>query len=199
MKKNNIQYKVQFFDLWHTGSGLAAGADVDALVIKDKDNLPYIPGKTMKGLVREALETILRLRNDEKKLQVVENNFGLLEENISEDGRETDFQMKRGEVFFKNATLSDELIKEITANQHLHRYIFQSISSTAIKDGIAKEHSLRRTETTIPVTLYGEILNVDSNITVQVKEALGFIKRLGVGRNRGLGRCQFTILKEEEA
>ena len=198
MTGNNIRYKVEFFDLWHTGSGLAAGADVDALVIKDKDNLPYIPGKTMKGLVREALETILHLRNDADGLLKVEANFGLLKEKKKSDDAESEFEMIRGEVFFKNAVLSQTLRKAIVANEHMHRYMYQSISSTAIKDGIAKEHSLRRTEVSIPATLYGEILNVDGAIVEQVKEALSFIKRLGVGRNRGLGRCEFTILKEDE-
>ncbi len=193
----NIKYKVEFFDLWHTGSGLAAGADVDALVIKDKNNLPYIPGKTIKGLVREALETILLLREDSDKQKIVEENFGVLKEKNKD--KEPEYIMKRGEVFFKNATLSKELTQAIISDLHLYRHLYHSISSTAIEDGIAKEHSLRRTETTIPTILYGEILYVDSSITKEVGEALSFIKRLGVGRNRGLGRCQFTILNEEEA
>ena len=58
----DIKYKVIFFTDWHCGSGLAAGADVDALVIKDSDGLPYIPGKTMKGLLREAAEEIVSFR-----------------------------------------------------------------------------------------------------------------------------------------
>ena len=53
---NDIKYKITFLTDWHCGSGLAAGADVDALVVKDKERLPYVPGKTMKGLVREAVE-----------------------------------------------------------------------------------------------------------------------------------------------
>ena len=50
----NMDYKIEFFSNWHCGSGLAAGADVDALVIKDKDGLPYVPGRTIKGLLRDA-------------------------------------------------------------------------------------------------------------------------------------------------
>lgn len=54
---SNIKYTIEFYSQWHCGSGLSAGADVDALVVKDKDYMPYVPGKTIKGLVREAVET----------------------------------------------------------------------------------------------------------------------------------------------
>jgi hypothetical protein len=33
----DISYKIEFFDNWHTGSGLSAGADLDDLVIIDTD------------------------------------------------------------------------------------------------------------------------------------------------------------------
>ena len=47
-----IDYSIEFFSYWHCGSGLAAGADVDELAIKDGDGLPYVPGRTVKGLLR---------------------------------------------------------------------------------------------------------------------------------------------------
>lgn len=58
----DIHYSIKFHTDWHCGSGLAAGADVDALVVKDKNRLPFIPGKTIKGLVREAMCDIIGFR-----------------------------------------------------------------------------------------------------------------------------------------
>ena len=57
----DITYNIDFFSEWHCGSGLSGGATTDALLIKDKHNLPFIPGKTIKGLLREAVEDILSL------------------------------------------------------------------------------------------------------------------------------------------
>ncbi len=54
----DIRYKIQFHTFWHCGSGLASGADADLLVIKDKDGIPYVPGKTVKGLLREAFDLL---------------------------------------------------------------------------------------------------------------------------------------------
>lgn len=199
---NNIKYKIEFFDAWHTGSGLAAGADVDALVIKDKNNLPYIPGKTVKGLVREALEDILKFKNADKQ-SVLKKNFGVfIEEKEQKDDSEGNTkEMERGDIFFTNAHLSDELAKAITKDKNLHRYMYSSIASTAIKEdtGVARKHSLRRMQTTIPCELYGAILNVHEELTNDVIDALSFIKRIGVGRNRGLGRCQFTVIGKEDS
>ena len=57
----NIKYKIKFYSDWHCGSGLSSGADLDLLVIKDKDGLPFVPGKTIKGLLLEAVEEINEL------------------------------------------------------------------------------------------------------------------------------------------
>lgn len=193
----NIKYKVEFFDAWHTGSGLAAGADVDALVIKDKNKLPYIPGKTIKGIVREALEDIIKFKNS-KKLSIVKSNFGVFEEKKEKNETEGETkEMKRGNVFFSNAHLSGELSKAIIADKDLWRFLYRSVSSTAIEEisGVAKKHSLRRVQTTIPCELYGEILNISPELVDEVIDALSYIKRLGVGRNRGLGRCKFTVIE----
>ena len=60
-------------------------------------------------------------------------------------------------------------------------------------NGIAKEGSLRRIEVTIPLTLEAEILNVPTELKELLIEALSMVKRLGVNRNRGLGRCSLTV------
>ena len=65
---SNLTLKIQFFSPWHCGSGLSAGADTDALVIKNPQGLPFVPGKTIKGLVREALEDQEGLKGQEPEL-----------------------------------------------------------------------------------------------------------------------------------
>ena len=181
-----ITYKVKFFTDWHCGSGLAAGADVDALVVKDNDGIPYIPGKTIKGLVRQALEEILAFRGKDMGKKIYEC-FGFFNGNRD--------SMKRGNAFFKNAELPEK-DKEAIVRENLTPYLFRSVSSTAIDhEGVAVPNSLRRIEVTVPCTLEGEILDIDSGIVEDVRDALSFIKRVGLDRNRGLGRCSFSEIK----
>ena len=51
-----LSFEIKFYDYWHLSSGLSAGARLDSTVVKDKDGLPYVPAKTIKGLAREMAE-----------------------------------------------------------------------------------------------------------------------------------------------
>lgn len=172
---NTISYQIEFYSYWHCGSGLAAGADVDALAIKDDAGIPFIPGKTIKGLVREAAEEI----------------------GISDAQATCLFGNPRthaAETFFTDAILAGH--DEIVAGK-LGKHLFVSVASTMIdEDGIAFSGSLRKTEVVIPCVLYGKIVGVRAEDTELITIALQFIKVIGVGRNRGLGRCKISFIKE---
>lgn len=183
-----MKYKIKFHTDWHCGSGLAAGADVDALTVKDKDGLPFVPGKTIKGLIREAMEDMMSY----KKMEVDVNSPYIKAFGFFDDDKD---KQARGEMFFTNAELSLEE-REAIAQNDAARFMYHSISNTAIdENGIAKEHSLRKMEVVVPCTLQGEIINVPDELTLDIANAMRYIKRLGVNRNRGLGRC--TITKED--
>lgn len=178
---STIKYEIEFFSNWHCGSGLAAGADVDALVIKDKDGLPYIPGRTIKGLLREAASAIT------DDLEAINMVFGISGNDVNH---------KVGASFFSNAVLPSAERKYIL-EQKLQSLLYESFASTSIdENGIAKDHSLRKIETVVPCKLEGVILSVPEEALQKVEDAMSFIKRLGTGRNRGYGRCKITIRKE---
>lgn len=179
-----IEYSIKFHSDWHCGSGLAAGADVDALVIKDKDGLPYVPGKTIKGLLREAVDVISPGKGN-YWFGTEESGFGV---------------GIKSSLFFSNAVMLDEEREPIVKNK-VSEYMYRTISSTAIDDnGIAKDNSLRKIQVTVPCELKGEIIIMVEKSEEQEKEledifskAFQYIKRLGVGRNRGLGRCTIEL------
>ena len=178
---STIKYKIEFFSNWHCGSGLAAGADVDSLVIKDQNRIPYIPGRTLKGLFRDAA-TILS--DDEDTIGVI---FGV-------SGDKEDH--KTGCAFFGNATLPIAEYQYIV-EQGLASHLYQSFASTSIDEkGIAKDHSLRKIETVVPCKLEGEILNLPDGAEHVLEDAMRYVKRMGTGRNRGFGRCKISIRKE---
>jgi CRISPR/Cas system CSM-associated protein Csm3 (group 7 of RAMP superfamily) len=152
-------YYIKFFDYCHIGSGDSAGVLYDNTVLKDENGFPYLPGKTIKGLVKEMMESI-----------------------------DKDYQLNE---YFSNFELPLNTKKEIDEKD----FLFQKVSSTAIdkKTKLAKDGSLRDIEVTIPLTLYGTIENIQNKTSLE--KALKLIKRVGLNRNRGLGRCEIGEYK----
>lgn len=187
----NIKYKITFFSEWHAGSGLTSGSDLDALVIKDQQHLPFIPGKTLKGLLKEAAEILKEIEGPPDDAFIKEV-FGM-ESSKPDESPEASTQ---GSAHFTNAELSTA-IKSKILHDELAGYLYRDVASTEIgASGVAKKHSLRRMETTIPVILEARILNIDEKYTSKMKDCFKWIKRLGQNRHRGLGRCSFEFIEE---
>jgi len=190
----NFTIKVKFFTYWHCSSGSSGGSSMDALVARDENNLPYIPGKTLKGHIRDMAIT---LKNDEDNKIFVNNCFGYSTEKedfgydkskLSKPNKE-----REGKCYFSNATLN-ELIEP-----KLSEYLYTSIASTAIgNNGIAKTGSLREIEAVVPLTLQATIKNIPIEYQDKMKKAIMQVKRIGLNRTRGWGRCEITIEQEEE-
>lgn len=167
-------YKITFLDFWHLSSGLSAGAKFDSMVVKDKDNLPFVPAKTIKGLLRE----IAKESTNQDFVNICFGNEGV----------------NSGDCYFRNATLENKTIEEIVKN-NLQNELYKEIASTKIgENGIAENGSLREIEVVIPISLYGKIENIPSEFEEDMKNSLKQIKRMGLNRNRGLGRCKIEIL-----
>jgi len=169
-----LKYKLKFYDYWHIGSGLSAGAKLDSSVIKDDDGLPYVAGKIIKGLSREMAEL------------VGDNEF--VKECFGSAG------IDMGKCYFTNATLEQSTAKQITTNK-LQDNLYDIIASTKIgENGIAEDKSLREIEVVVPLTLCGEIRDIPNDEYLElITRALKMIKRMGLNRNRGLGRCEFIV------
>lgn len=190
----DISYQVTMFTDWHCGSGLAAGADVDALVVKDSNGIPYIPGKTIKGLLREAIEDIMAFTSEyDDKRSLIKQTFGFFDGKTDGDDGRAD--MIRGTAHFSNAQLS-EAERNAIAENHLQVHLLRTVASTALdSNGLARKGSLRRMEVGVPCTLEGKITGVPEKLKDLFEKAMCYVKRLGQNRNRGLGRCKFSILK----
>ena len=187
----DLIYKIEFYSDWHCGSGLSSGAGADLLVIKDKNGLPFIPGKTMKGLLRDAAVTLKEA--DVINEATVDQLFGKPSVKAGEDNNTVDQPSEEGCCYFSNATLTESVQQAVSDNKKI---LFRNISSTAIgESGQAIEHSLRTMEVTVPLPLYAKISNSTPEQQDVLIRSMKMIKRLGTGRNRGLGRCDISIVK----
>ena len=180
---------IEMLSYWHIGSGKGQGADVDAVVLKDENDLPYIPGRTIKGLFREAFSTLRDCELCGK--DVLLSLFG-------DEGKTRN--STQGRLIFANAVLNDAdkcwLLSE--DGSPCRAVLYDCFSSTKIdKNGIAEDHSLHTIEATVPLTLCTEIsmysANDEDETERYIKKACSLIRVLGLNRNRGMGRCRFTL------
>ncbi len=214
-------YKITFHSEWHCGSGLTSGSDLDALVVKDADNFPFVPGKTIKGLLQEAAMELFgeKFKKEYDKLPEGKSDENVLEHFIPKvfgyfDEKEIEKSKLhvKGEAFFSNATLSstlrEEILKDVQEKSYANEeakelkltdYFYRNVASTSISDnGIAREHSLRRMQTVIPCELVAIITGVNEQYIDNLKTCMKYVKRLGLSRNRGLGRCTFEVVEPKK-
>lgn len=184
METERINYTITFLSDWHAGSGLSSGAEADSVVIKDKHNLPYLPGKTIKGLLKDVFE-------DFKEVQPTLLNTDFLKRSFGEY-IEKDKSSAQGAWFFSNASLAEKEQMEISAE--MSHFLYRNIASTSIDDlGIANPGSLRTMEVCIPVVLEGYIEGVNATEKKILEMGFSYLRHLGSNRNRGLGRCKIQI------
>ena len=181
-------------DFWHAGAGHGAGRFLDATVKRTPAGLPVLPGRTVKGLLRDALRQC--------------EEFGHLEKGTTEDlfGSEigTDrFKTEPGALQFGNAELPEgwERYAKTEEGRKIVDGFFDDLASTAIdEDGQAEKGSLRRIEVAIPLELHAPWQSTDPERIGEAKEALktacGLVRRLGVSRTRGLGRVRVYLSDE---
>lgn len=184
---NNKTLHVEFYSYWHAGAGSGQGPQLDALVIKDKIGLPYLPGRTLKGLLRDAMYTC------EEAHQVPPDTanriFGI--PGVF-DGTEP------GILYLSDAVLNPAERDWLSSadGQSSKAGFYDKFSSTKLtEDGLAEPHTLRSMELCIPI-------NLEANLTLDgdqpadwkaLEKACSLIRCLGSHRNRGLGRCRFTL------
>lgn len=174
-----IKYSIQFLTYWHAGSGLTSGALADAVVTKDNNGLPYFPGKTLKGIFRNAFVTLFeneKISQDEIGLFGQKNTSGTSE-------------LKAGTLFFSNAELPEK--QALKARRELIKGLFDTLASTEINEyGVAENASLRVIEVCVPLTLEGKISGFkNEQEAADFSNTFAFTKSIGAHRNRGLGRC----------
>ena len=165
----NLKYKIRFVDFWHCSNGMSGGSKYDAGVLLDRVGIPFVPGKTIKGLGREFF--------------------------FDKDIEEVCFGKEEceGVCHLCDAVLGKDEAYTIQ-KENLQEFLKTFVSCTAIEEnGRAKEGSLREIEVVIPLVLYGEINNVPQDFVLLMQNALKSIKRIGLNRTRGLGRCEIII------
>ena len=192
-----IQYQITFHSFWHSSSGLSGGVYADSLVIKDDQNIPYLPGRTVKGLLRDSAYRVKYF--SEGALVTDDFIYRVFGERPNSTQQVNEVKTLEAEAFFGNAHVSSFVKAELQKTPELINQLYDIHASTKINEkGVAEDHSLRQMEIVVPLTLYGQIDHFPESevFEKQLHYCMQGVKRLGLNRTRGLGRCTFSIINK---
>lgn len=108
-----LDFNIQIKSKWHTGSG-EGNLVLDRLTKRDARNRPFIPGSTLKGVIRESCEKISRTLkfpepSDPHQTDLkIQDSFKALKELKSPVDRLFGNKFEGGHIFFRDARLEDD-------------------------------------------------------------------------------------------
>lgn len=193
---------------WHAGTGQGRGNVADAVVHRDADGLPFLPGRSVKGLLRAAMQLAEGCGRIEPGR--TEEWFGTpLPGAASPDDAVVDaafaaarYETTPGTLRFTSATLGREWAAwarslDPEARPRELGPLFALVAQTAVDDdGVVDDHSLRTIEVTTPMTLRADVEGpADSRWLEALDRVAPLVRHLGAHRNRGLGRVTVRVEK----
>jgi CRISPR/Cas system CSM-associated protein Csm3 (group 7 of RAMP superfamily) len=193
--------KIELLGWWHAGSGQGRGGDVDALVIRDANGLPFLPARTVKGLLRDAV----RLADVflQPATSMTDSLFGAEDPTtLHKESGHQDYETpgrEPGQLSFTNATLTAPFAEWLKAGGPARlSAIFSAVNSSALdENGIAKDQTLRSIEVCPPMELCAKITGPDDGAWITtLQERAGLVRALGSHRHRGLGRCRMIVSED---
>lgn len=196
----SCRLKVDLRGYWHAGTGRGGGALQDALVHRDSVGLPVLPGRHLKGLLREALERAETL-GWVGHAGLAEVLFGARTETV-EGGRP-----RPGCLRVSDAMLAPEVgewLAHSEAGRGLIPHLFRTLHATAVdaESGTALDGSLRGIEVTVPLMLEAIVEPIAGceglppEWPTRLREVLPLIDAVGAQRKRGLGRAVLSLEDE---
>ncbi len=191
--------KFELHGFWHVSTGRGEGAILDMLTHRDTDGLPCLPGRSVKGLLRDAVcraEAWGYLDSG-----TTEDWFGTLS-NLQESEQQVSYlDTEAGCLLVSDAVLEPEMRNYLRyEKQNDSKYaqtlldgFFHPLAATKMRDGVAQDKSLRSMEVVIPLDLYAELCApADWNCEL-LQKCLPLIRAAGGGNNRGLGRVTVSL------
>lgn len=194
---------LQISSYWHPGTGRGDGAVADASVHVGTDHLPFLPGRTVKGLLRDAVECAIQAGFEGLDPVAL---FGSPLPRATTDDRvrtleEARFTTDSGCLRFGSARPGRGPTEQATwsewagAHPEQAAVLVERIASTKVDDlGRAEDHTLRTIEVVVPMTLHAAIEGPPGTRWDLLDEAVQtFLTGLGSHRTRGLGRVHARL------
>lgn len=182
---------------WLSGTGRGGGAMLDAVAHRDAHGLPALPGRHLKGLLRDAVENAQGLG-----WPGYADLAALLFGDRTEPSAEAGFIPAPGALRVSDARLPADLSAWLAqpAQKSQRPRLFRVLAATRIDpdSGTADNQTLRSVEVVVPLCLQARIEPIPgaqppADWPQRLRAVLPLITAVGGKRNRGLGRAVLSL------
>lgn len=190
--------RIEFQSDWHIGTGAGIPGSVDRQVLRDPQGLPYVPGKTLTGILRDAAEFVADVRGG-NAIDLPSKIFGAQSE--------SDSCAMAAKIGISSAEFPGEIRDYILRND-LTSALFHVQPGIKIDNetGCAQEdHLFSLEKVRRDCVLYAEVVFMEELSDDEMKlldDAVKAVRRIGGKRRRGAGLCNLrwvSDIKEQEA
>lgn len=178
-----------------TGNGTGYGSLVDTETCYDEYGLPYIPGRRVKGLLREAA---LELQDWDDSItdEMINEMFGEPGESFQTGSKLKlyDFKLEKYDDYVKDIQAHPTLENR---NRVLKYFTYIRYQTSIDENGIAKENSLRSTRVVKSGTTFmAQIDNVKDEKLL--KKLCNLVHHMGLSRTRGYGEIKLNLIPSSD-
>lgn len=190
----HYQMKITLLSDTLIGNAEGFGAIIDKDSVFDEAGLPFIPGKRIKGILREQAELYEKF-GPNKSFQTVQlfGKSGMTD-------KEQDYLTVP--TFFlpeyqKNRKSLLELInkEKITRSEVMEHFSALRMMTRIDQDGIAADTSLRTYRILKKGISFSGVITLDSTWEYDIQQIVAMTRRIGSSRNRGMGHIQCELSK----
>lgn len=177
---------------WHPGTGRGSGYHLDAITYTGADSLPRLPGRSLKGLLRDAMHRAEQWGWSTAPRGTTEALFGPRGDGIA---------TRPGLLRIADATLPSEVAAYLASDDGaaLVPGLYREHFSTAIDaaSSVAKQRSLRGMQVVVPLALEATISEVPGVAPLahwqdRLAACFCLVTAVGAHRSRGFGRARLT-------
>lgn len=202
----NLTAKLTFTSDWRIGTGGGRAASVDAVILRDADDLPFVPGKTLRGVWRDAAEELAAALDAAGRSAWggrVEALFGdqpaLGQTAVRQEGLLTVRPARLPETI-RNRLAAAELAPLRRALAHERANNRLDARGTTLDDHLRFGEVARRDlSLEAEISLDDDPLDPDETrrMLALLQAAAVFVDGVGAGRRRGLGACELRLKGSE--
>ncbi|MEJ2248893.1 MAG: RAMP superfamily CRISPR-associated protein [Candidatus Lokiarchaeota archaeon] len=193
------------------GDAESYGTYIDQDIVSDKDGIPYIPARRIKGILRknaDNLQSYLNLHPDEIFGKPGMNQeFFKISNGYIENYRDIKYFLKSIKIN-DNKSDSQQILDKIFNRDRISDFYTIIRTQTTIEDyikGVAKENSLRTSRLLKKGLKFIFILNIsndkikdDTVLFGDLKKICNISRHIGTNKNRGFGNISLNLQKEPD-